>query len=291
MRVLLAGKADVAKLKFPVWASPKLDGIRAVVKDGRLLSRSMKPIPNEVTQSLFGRPSHEGLDGELIVGPPTAPNVLHVTSGAIRAREGTPLVTFYVFDLWNVPDLPFRMRYDLLRKKVERLPGNVRLVEQVVIRNAEELEWYEEKVVMQGYEGVMLRDPEAPYKYGRSTTNEGILLKMKRFTEEEAEIIGYEEEMQNTNEAKRNQLGLLERSSSKQGKKGKGTLGALIARNPKTGQEFRIGTGFSAKDRKEFWEVRDSLLGKTVKFKHFEYGAVDRPRHSVFLALRDEWDM
>src|SRR5690606_41939772 len=87
MRVLLAGKADVAKLKFPVWASPKLDGIRAIVKDGRLLSRSLKLIPNEATQSLFGRPSHEGLDGELIVGSPTAPNVLHVTSGAIRARS------------------------------------------------------------------------------------------------------------------------------------------------------------------------------------------------------------
>ena len=38
---------DVDSLKYPVMASAKLDGIRALVSDGIVLSRSGKPIPNK----------------------------------------------------------------------------------------------------------------------------------------------------------------------------------------------------------------------------------------------------
>jgi DNA ligase 1 len=37
---------DVNALRFPLFASPKLDGVRAVVMNGGLMSRSLKPIPN-----------------------------------------------------------------------------------------------------------------------------------------------------------------------------------------------------------------------------------------------------
>src|ERR1019366_2010177 len=60
---------DESKLKFPVLVSDKLDGVRATVQGGQLLSRSLKPIRNKNVQKLFkGLP--EGLDGELIFGDP-----------------------------------------------------------------------------------------------------------------------------------------------------------------------------------------------------------------------------
>ena len=55
--------------------------------------------------------------------------------------------------------------------------------------NNEELIDYEQGAVEDGYEGVMLRDPSAPYKYGRSTVRKGYLLKLKRFEDSEAEVI------------------------------------------------------------------------------------------------------
>jgi hypothetical protein len=73
----------------------------------------------------------------------------------------------------------------------------------------------------------MLRDPNGPYKFGRSTRKEGYLLKLKRFCDSEAEVIGVVELMHNGNEAKTNALGRTERSTRKAGKTGMGVLGAL----------------------------------------------------------------
>src|SRR5712691_7907552 len=61
---------DFRMLKFPLLVSPKLDGIRASVQGGQLVSRSLKPIPNKNVQDLF-RNLPEGIDGELIEGNPS----------------------------------------------------------------------------------------------------------------------------------------------------------------------------------------------------------------------------
>ncbi|MEX3614478.1 MAG: hypothetical protein VB141_12185 [Burkholderia gladioli] len=42
-------------IKFPVWASPKIDGIRCVFFGGAAYSRSLKPIPNPVVQEFAAR--------------------------------------------------------------------------------------------------------------------------------------------------------------------------------------------------------------------------------------------
>ena len=44
---------DVSTIKFPVLASQKLDGIRATVQGGRLLSRSLKEFPIVHVQAFF----------------------------------------------------------------------------------------------------------------------------------------------------------------------------------------------------------------------------------------------
>ena len=46
-----------------------------------------------------------------------------------------------------------------------------------------------------GYEGLMLRDPNGVYKFGRSTVKENILLKVKDFMDDEAEIISFREKI------------------------------------------------------------------------------------------------
>lgn len=69
-RPMLATDADLGKLRFPLLASAKLDGVRAVVRDGVVYSRSNKPIPNAYVQQKFSRFEH--FDGELIVGDPTS---------------------------------------------------------------------------------------------------------------------------------------------------------------------------------------------------------------------------
>jgi len=272
------------------WLSPKLDGFRAIVRNGVVVSRSLKPLANEYTQHLFGRPEYEHLDGELIVGQPTDDQVLHTTSSAIRSKKGEPDVTFHVFDHVEAPNDDYCRRYVRL-SEYARL-ARLKVVPQHGLLGKESLLDLESMYLDKGYEGVMLRafqGPQSWYKFGRSTALQGTLMKMKRFTDDEALIVGCYEEMENLNEATTDALGHTVRSSHAENKKGKGRLGGLILN--KGGVEFRVGTGFTAKMREELWAIRESLLGQYAKYKFFDYGIKDRPKLNVFIALRDAIDM
>lgn len=284
---LLASPVELDTLTFPKLISPKLDGIRCIIKDGVALSRSLKPIPNAHVQALFGRPELEGLDGELICGNPAAPDVYRVTNSAVMSKDGEPDVRFYAFDRYDL-DAPFQ----------ERLNGvagacaldRIEMVPHITAENMDELLQIEARYLELGFEGVMLRDPAGRYKNGRSTAKEGILMKLKRFTDAEYKVIGFEERMGNANEAKINALGYTERSSHKENKFGRGDLGALVCETP-DGQVFNCGTGFDDATRAEIWANRDAYLGKFAKIKSFLIGVKDLPRFPVFIGWRAEEDM
>ena len=248
----LAVNADLAKIVYPVYASPKLDGIRCSIVGGKALSRKLKPIPNKHVYDTLSKNVLEGLDGELIIGSPTSKTVYTDSVSGVMRHTGTPAFTYYVFDMHDAPS-PYARRRSLMLTSLGL--GNwagfpqICLLEQNLIHNEIELLAYETAKVAEGYEGVILRSPEAPYKFGRSTVKEGYLLKVKRFEDSEAEIIGIEEEMHNANAAETNELGRTKRSSAKAGKVGKGTMGALVVRDIHSGVEFNIGTGFTAAQR------------------------------------------
>lgn len=290
---MLASPANLEKLKFPLLVSPKLDGIRATVVNGQLVSRKLKPIPNEATRKAFESHALEGLDGELIVGSETDHDVYRKTNSGIMTVAGDPRARFFVFDKWDSDD-SFLTRNG---KIYQTLAGNLDVyeaarvvqVEQEYALNMDDLLDIEQRTLAKGYEGLMLRDPQARYKFGRSTPKEGILLKLKRFTDSEAVILDVVEEMANLNEATYDERGYTKRSSHQDNKVGKGRMGALVVRDLVSGVEFQIGTGFSAADRAEFWE--QDMRGKIVKYKSFSIGVKDKPRFPSFLGLRSEIDL
>ena len=293
---MLAEHAKFDKIKFPMMASPKLDGIRAVILNGKLLSRSLKSIPNKYTRLLFENKSqYEGLDGELIVGSPTDPKCFNNTTSGIMSELGKPEVKYYVFDQipeysGQPPECGFKNRYKDLQDS-QHLFKNIVLVPQKMVWSLPELEEFEQECLSQGYEGVIIKDPNSPYKYGRSTVKEGYMLKVKRYKDSEAIILSVEELLSNNNEATRDELGKIKRSNAKAGMIPQNILGALIVKDIKTNIEFNIGTGFDENQRKDLWVNQKAIMGKIVKYKYFAYGAVDKPRHPVFLGFRDERDL
>jgi len=281
---LLASPADLENLRFPLLASAKLDGVRAIVKGGVVLSRSLKKIPNLHVQTLFGQCEH--FDGELIVGDPTSKTCYTDTVSGVMRVSGQPEVKFHVFDSIQFPTNRYVVRRPMFS------PANKHLVEvrQSLVENLNDLLDMEQRHLTLGYEGLILRDPEAPYKFGRSTSKEGILLKLKRFTDSEFEVIGYEERQHNGNVVTTNELGRTKRSSHAAGKSGLGDLGALVLQGD--GFTFNCGTGFDDATRKALWAQRNSgLVGRIAKVKHFEVGAKIAPRHPVFLGFRDKRDL
>lgn len=291
MKPLLAATVeDEAKLVFPLMASPKLDGIRCLIVDGRPMSRNMKDIQNKhIWHALFDM-KLPALDGELIVGNPKAADVFNRTSSGVMSRDGSPKFAYYVFDRHDA-DTGFRQRLTDVSGVVRDKGGVLRLVAHKDIRSVEELAAYETQMLIAGFEGVMLRSPNGLYKFGRSTLREGTLMKLKRFLDSEAKVIGFVERQHNTNEQTRDELGRAKRSSAKAGKVGTGTLGALKVRDLKTKVEFEIGTGFDDAERAAIWADQSEFMGMIVKYKYQPVGVKDKPRFPVWLGWRHVADL
>lgn len=285
MKPLLSAKIDAKfEYRFPYLASPKLDGIRCLIVDGVAVSRTLKPIPNKHIQSILGNPALNGLDGEIIVGPPNAEKCFQSTTTVVMSHDKVSEFTFYVFDDFTNPQLSFTERLAQAGQKAS-LPCT-EVVLHTSINSEGELTAYESSAINSGYEGVMLRSPNGHYKFGRSTSKEQILVKVKRYSDDEAEVIDFVELLHNDNEATIDNLGHTKRSTHKDNKRPANTLGALVVRNQQ-GVEFEIGTGFTALERQQIWDGRKSYLGKWLTYKHFDHGVIDKPRHPVFKGWRE----
>lgn len=295
LRPLLAAKTtddDLRRLKFPMLLSPKIDGVRALVCNGQLVSRTMKLIPNLHTQALFGRDELEGLDGELVVGKPYDSNLMQNTMSGVMSRGGIPNVSFHVFDKWDDPG-PFYQRLRVASNIANtRDDFSTYAVFHQEVASYEELLIQEQRFLSVGYEGVMLRARNGKYKQNRSTLREGILLKVKRFEDAEATVIGYEPLYRNLNEAQEDERGFTKRSSHQANKEADELLGSLTVRCGTSGQVFSVGSGFDDATRRSAWAERESLIGRIVKYKTFKVtGVKDKPRFPIFLGFRDPRDL
>lgn len=310
MKPMLAAPAPVNGLDFPLLASAKIDGIRCVIKDGRAYTRKLELIPNIFVQTMLGHDVLNGLDGELTVGPAYSDSVMQDTQSGVMSHSGQPDFMFHVFDYWNGAEgEPYLHRYATLQDVMQRQPYSLhprmQLLEQFEIGTIEQLTDMQEDYLERGYEGLILRNPQGTYKFGRSTDNAKdavhattgkplqpwTMLKLKKFSSGEARIIGVNELMVNENEDDLDALGFSKRSSAKEGLRPGGVLGSLRVVDCVTGIEFSIGSGFDAEQRLHLWSIRDQLLGQIVRYKHFEIGVKTAPRFPIFLGFRDPRDM
>jgi len=290
-RPMLAAKVeDVKDLRYPLLASPKLDGIRAVIIEGVLLSRSMKPIPNRYLQGILGLHALNGLDGELIMGAATGDSVFRDTTSAVMTQTGEPQVQYHVFDFFGSAVGEFHARLEIA-KGFEGQHPLIKAVPHTRVSNSAELIGLEQDYLARGYEGIMLRSMTGRYKQGRSTLSEGWLMKLKRFLDSEAVVVNVIELMHNHNEAKPDERGYSKRSSHQENKVAGDKMGALSVKDAYTGVQFEIGTGFSDGERHAYWQDRDKLVGKTVKYRYFPTGSKDKPRFPTFLGFRATDDL
>lgn len=100
-----------------------------------------------------------------------------------------------------------------------------------------------QRAVAGGYEGIMIKDPDAAYECKRTVA----WLKLKPFIEVSLEVIDLEEG------TGRNE----------------GRLGALICEGEDDGKKIsvNVGSGFSDIDRSGIWAGRDSILGQIVEVR------------------------
>lgn len=310
-RPMLASELENESLiKYPVYVTPKVDGIRCLKIDGQILTRNFKPLPNKYIRKILEDLLPEGADGEVISG-----NTFQKCQSNVMSFDGEPEFKFYWFD-WVQESLlePYKTRCDRLFTYYLMMVQPAFLFGFNPDPDKEEFEKYVEKYIHPltptpaenferlkeleklyvedgGFEGLMLRSADGPYKCGRSTGKEAYLLKYKKFSDSEAEIVGFEEKLKNNNEVTLDKFGKKKRSSKKENKVPANTLGAITVRDIHSKFEFNIGSGFDDNLKKEIWDNQKDFLGKIVKYKYFEKGVKQLPRFPVFLGFRHENDM
>ena len=117
------------------------------------------------------------------------------------------------------------------------------LVDLDTIKGQARFKMINTQAVAGGYEGIMLKDPEALYECKRSVA----WLKLKPFIEVSLAVVAVEEGTG----------------------KNVGKLGALVCEGEDDGKRIRVnvGSGFTDIDRDTFWSSRDSLSGNIVEVR------------------------
>lgn len=268
--------------------SPKIDGIRAISNEGIAQSRSGKELRNEYIQKLF-KTLPSNLDGELL-SKEVMPNITFssYTEGIMKIKGDLPSLTYYVFDYID-DTMTAEERFNKLLTL--KLPSFCKIVPQIKIKDFVSMESLEKEFLDIGFEGAMLKDCKGTYKHGSSTIKEKKLIKVKRFDDAEAIIIGFEELTINNNEQEENEFGRSKRSTKMENLIPANTLGSLKVKKIDSDIQFNIGSGFNAATRKLIWNNKKEYLGKIVKYKHFVQGAQVKPRLPIYLGIRDEIDL
>lgn len=300
MKPMLASNYDEKKLRFPLFAQPKIDGVRGWNPQGIMLGRSLKSFKNKYTNCFFSQPQYAGLDGELAAADERDPLLLTKTTSAVSTILGEPFLLWHCFDYITPKTigLKYSERYKYLIDVVNRLGGHIRKVPSRHCANLEELLGHDEEWLDAGYEGTIIRDPDGMHKQGRSTIREGGLLRIKRFVEEEARVIGITQGSRNDNEAQINELGKTFRTSHQENKVPNGEVGSLqcaILKDTelfKAGQEITVSPGnMTQAECKYYFEHPEAIIWQVIKFKFFPKGIKDKPRFPTFVTIRAAEDI
>lgn len=296
MKPMLACDWDEAKLRFPLIALPKIDGVRGLSPAGKLVARSLEPHANVFVTKMLSKKVFLGVDGELAAGEPSSPSLCRDTTSLMNTFDRRPDSTFrwHAFDNCDPRHAhrPFAERYALLARRAEELTaaGPVLIVPAFPVGNLGQLLRLKQEWLRKGYEGVILRDPNAPYKHGRSTAAEGGFLRIKDFSDEEGVVVSIEEGRSNQNPKKTNALGLTERSTHAENMRPNGLLGSMQVRR-KDGSLCTVSPGkMTADDKRRYLRFPDLLIGHTIKFKFFAHGVKDKPRFPTYISHRSKED-
>lgn len=239
--------------------SEKLDGVRAWWDGKQFLSRlgNVYHAPEWFKAML---PKDTKLDGELFAGRGKFQQTVSAVRKLVPTDSEWEQISYVIFDAPEVKGT-FEERMTHLNEHFhpyETEEGvavhQVCVLNQNICENADTLAAYLANVEEQGGEGVMLREPKSAYEEGRSTT----LLKVKTFFDDEATVVKH---------------------IAGRGKH-KGRLGAL--RVEWNGVEFKVGTGFSDKQREN-----PPSVGSKVTFRYQELSKDGVPRFPSFITARD----
>jgi len=292
--MLAVAPDDITDVKLPVYASTKLDGIRCLFIDGKMLSRSLKPIRNGYLQQKYeplkqySKDYNVILDGELYGHGMT---FQQISSDVMTTYKQTDQrLSYWAFDCIVEEDyaMPFYARLANLIKIVNIVLCPIVYVDQELVKTHEEITKHFETVQESGYEGLILRPSNSRYKQGRSTVKEGLMLKIKPWHTWDARIVGIIQETEVDPDAPRttNELG---RSVTSKKQDDRVLIERACAFLVTYGNQMvKVSLAMTQLEREEVWENSKDYLGKMIEYKGMLVGSKNVPRHPIFVRFRED---
>lgn len=276
------------KLNENWFISIKLDGVRSLIhvdksnnsvtaysRNGKelfCLDKILSAVPIEnIKESVF-------LDGETVyidskTGLEDFTKTIEIVRSSKKQKDSTHLY-FKIFDM--IPEKEFyaaegKSKFtDRLKLLEKTFKGNkrIKIVEQIPY-SEDKFTQMQEEVKEKGYEGLMLRRGDVPYKGKRIRD----LAKVKSFKDEEFEVVDViNNKMRFINE----KTGLEEEIEC---------LAAIVIKNKKI--DVQVGSGFSLSERKEYFNNSDKIIGKKVTIKYFQETEDGSLRFPIFKGIRN----
>jgi DNA ligase-1 len=248
------------KISFPCWGQPKLDGVRMLARkeNGTVTMWSRKgkliDIPDKINDQLCTLLSDgECTDGELYVHGWTFQRVI---SAVKKKRDDTDLLEYHIYDRPHETGT-FEDRFVNTETTP---PSQIKFVQTKMLDTSDELDRYEERVLADGYEGLMARNCNSLYKFKNRSYD---LMKVKRFQDAEYKIVNFTD--------------------------GDGREAECIVYRCVTdsGLEFGVRPQGTHEARARAFEDGQNYIGKYLTVKFFELTEDGIPRFPVGICVRD----
>jgi DNA ligase-1 len=251
------------------WLEPKLDGARVllVVSDDNTAtcySRNGKVFDNfphveqQVLSNVYAIRAYLKTKGGFVLDGEIMGKSFQDLMRQAQRKENvqTQDTVFNVFDILPLEDFKRGFWNAQLRKRLailtdmqpvfDAMPNVTRVDSQIVVDLSTEegrtkLHKYATEMVTAGFEGIMIKEMEAPYECKRNT----FWMKWKPVITVDLPVIALEEGTG----------------------RNKGRLGALVCSGNDHGKDItvNVGSGFSDTERDLFWKQQESIVGRTAE--------------------------
>lgn len=269
--VALANQYDPEKhsLEGNYVLEPKLDGLRMVVVAGAPFTRNGKQITSAQFIIDDLKANVKDLDKWVLDGELMGEGTFDEASGVARRKDvSSDTLVYHVFDMIKLEEWNAKQTSSLLVRKKDMAANlketrfvrttNYRLIPKY--STAADLFALRDELIGKGYEGAMIKNLDAPYRFKRSDD----LLKFKNFLDADGEVVDFFEGRG----------------------KYKGMLGGLIFEID--GVQTRVGSGFNDEMRKSLWDKQTELVGRTVEVKFQEKTKYGVLRFPTFIKFRHD---
>ena len=274
--VALAQKFEHKRMSQWVYVEPKLDGIRclAVVNEGdvKLFTRQGRLVTNfdDTVGKELSRLPPGAYDGEIMS------NDFTDLMRQVYRKENKDVsdVYFAIFDYLTPEEWREKGTTNSLKTRKNLLKGfingahkskSLKYLKQVrytpfLDPSEAQLKSEHDKWVEQGYEGIMIKDTDAQYCFGRDWS----VMKYKAFFDADVKVIGLQEGTG----------------------KNSGKLGSFLV--DYNGVEVNVGSGLSDTIREEVWKDKDIHIGRTIEVRYQEETPDGSLRFPTFVCFRND---